>query len=248
MRISIVTPTLNAERYIDDCLQSIWSQAGCDLEHIVVDGGSSDGTETHVRLTRSHWRSRPGLGQSAAINAGFQESTGDVIAWLNADDLYRPGALNLIAENFDLDESIDAIIGDCDMIDSDGRVLQILRPGQYDPRRLLSAGNYVPQPAVFVRRTVIECVGGLDESLEYGMDYDLWLRLRACRVVYLPRVLAAFRWHASSKTANNLDGNWRELLIIVRRYGGGWTVPLLRRYLRARLTAASQRLPITRRA
>jgi GT2 family glycosyltransferase len=112
----------------------------------------------------------------------------------------------------------------------------------YDFERLLRRGNTLAQPAVFLRRRVFDRVGYLDESLHYGMDYELWLRLRDLQVEYLPRVLAAFRWHRASKTANGNAANWRELLVIVRRHGGGWTPRLMWLFARARFTLARQQL------
>jgi glycosyltransferase involved in cell wall biosynthesis len=241
-RISIVTPTLNAERYVEECLGSIQAQEYPGLEHFVVDGGSRDRTEQLVLRAGAAWVSRPGLKQAAAINAGLRLATGDVVTWLNADDLYTPGSLACVAERFEADPTLDMLYGDCDVIGASGRLLWRERPGPYDFDRLLGRGNYLAQPAVFLRREILDEIGLLDESLEFGMDYDLWLRLRHARIEYVPRVLAAFRWHAVSKTALNTRANWRELLIIVRRYQGGWTPYLVWSFMRAHLTLARQRV------
>jgi glycosyltransferase involved in cell wall biosynthesis len=238
--ISIVTPTLNAERYLTECLASLGAQA-YPIEHLVVDGGSTDGTHGLVHAAGATWLSRPGLKQSAAINLGLRAARGEIVAWLNADDLYAPGSLRLVAEQFAAEPGLDVLYGDCQVIGADGRLLWRERPGPYDFRRLRTRGNFLAQPAVFLRKRAFEQVGYLDESLEFGMDYDLWLRLRPLRVAYVPRVLAAFRWHPASKTATNALGNWHELLLIVRRYGGGWTLPLIWAYARMRVSAARLR-------
>jgi glycosyltransferase involved in cell wall biosynthesis len=238
--ISVVTPTLNAERYLAECLASL-SVGG--VEHLVVDGGSTDRT---VEMIRQHGRSacleRPGLNQAAAINEGLRVATGEIAAWLNADDAYAPGALALVAECFAAEPALGALIGDCAVVDPDGKPLWYERPGPYDFRRLLRRGNYLAQPAVFLRRGLLDRIGFLDESLEYAMDYDLWLRLRGARVVYVPQVLAKFRWHPNSKTARNTLGNWRENLRILRRHGGGWTPELAASFALAMLTVAKQRI------
>jgi glycosyltransferase involved in cell wall biosynthesis len=242
LSISIVTPTLNAERYIAECLASIHTQNWKPLEHLVVDGGSTDSTEHIVRANGAAWLSRPGLKQAAAINLGLHAARGEVVTWLNGDDLYTPGTLAYVAERFGFDQSLDVVLADCEVIDARGKHVGRLSPGPYDFERLLRRGNSIAQPAVFLRKRVFEQVGYLDESLDFGMDYELWLRLRGLNVAYVPRVLAAFRWHGASKTANNQSANWRELLVIVRRHGGGWTPQLVWAFVRARFTKARQNL------
>jgi glycosyltransferase involved in cell wall biosynthesis len=241
LSISIVTPTLNAGRYLAECLNSVRTQNWPALEQLVVDGGSTDGTEPLVRGSEAVWLARPGLRQAAAINAGLRLARGEIVAWLNADDLYTPRSVAYVAQRFATEPGLDALIGDCQVIDASGTPLWRMRPGPYDFSKLLRRGNSVAQPAVFLRRRVFDQVGFLDETLEFGMDYEFWLRLRRSRVGYAPRVLAAFRWHAESKTATNLHGNWAELFRIVRRHGGGWTPWLAWMYARAHLSFARQR-------
>jgi glycosyltransferase involved in cell wall biosynthesis len=242
LSVSVITPTLNAERYLGECLASVWSQPSVDVEQLVVDGGSSDRTEELVRASQAEWIARPGMKQSEAINAGLRLARGEIVAWLNADDLYAPGCLAYVAECFASQPALDVVFGDCDVIDSLGKPLWRMQPGPYDFKRLLRRGNPVAQPAVFFRKRVFDQVGYLDETLEFGMDYELWLRMRGLQTTYVPRVLAAFRWHVTSKTATNSRGNWDELLRIVRRHGGDWTPQLVWSYMRARLTLARQRV------
>jgi glycosyltransferase involved in cell wall biosynthesis len=240
--ITIITPTLNADRYLAECLTSVRDQQYPRVQHLVIDGGSVDGTENVVRAQGAVWIARPGLSQTAAINAGFRLATGDIIAWLNADDLYVDGCLSRVAACFASDPRLDAVYGDCDVIGEHGERLWRERPGAYNFERLLKRGNSLAQPAVFLHRRVFERIGYLDESLDLGMDYELWLRLRGLRVLYLPRVLAAFRWHPGSKTARNTSANWHELMLIVRRHGGGWTPQLMWSFARARFTAARKQV------
>jgi glycosyltransferase involved in cell wall biosynthesis len=234
---SIVTPTLNAERYLAECLDSVQAQALPELEHLVVDGGSVDATAAIARARPNVcWVDLPGSNQSAAINYGLRHARHDIVAWLNADDTYRPGALAAVAGCFAEDPELDAVFGDCDGVDPRGRLLWRIRPGEYDFRRLLRRGNYLAQPAAFFHRRLFERVGYLDEELEFGMDFEFWLRLRGCRVRYLPRTLATFRWHDRSKCATNPAGEWRDDMMIIRRYGGGWTPELAWSFTRCLIT------------
>jgi glycosyltransferase involved in cell wall biosynthesis len=241
--MSVVTPTLNAARYLPNCLQSVRLQGVPHLQHVVVDGGSSDETASIAQSAGGvQWLAQPGSNQSQAINAGLRATDGDVVAWLNADDAYTPGALVFALERFGQDETLDALYGDCDVVDDSDQLMWRIHPGAYSFRRLLRRGNYLAQPAVFLRRRVFERVGYLDESLQYGMDYDLWLRLRGMRVAYVPRTLATFRWHTGSKSATGPLGAWSEIPMIVRRYGGDWTPELGWAFFRCLVTIAKSKV------
>jgi glycosyltransferase involved in cell wall biosynthesis len=242
-RISVITPTLNAEAYLRDCLASVQNQAIDGLEHLVIDGGSSDHTaEIACQYPTVTWISRPGLNQTQAINAGLRLASGKIVAWLNADDLYLTGVLQLVIQQFRVDTNVELLYGDCQVIGPNNEPLWWEQPGPYDFRRLLRRGNYIAQPAAFMQRRLFDAVGYLDESLEYGMDYDLWLRLRGHRVAYLPRPLASFRWHPDSKSARGQLRSWNEFLRIVRRHGGGWTPQIAWAYIRCLLTIARMRV------
>ena len=241
--VSIVTPTLNAGQYLEECLASVEAQHMPRLEHLVVDGGSTDKTSAIARqYSEVVWLSRPGLRQTAAINEGLRRASGQVVAWLNADDVYVPDALRFVVDQFGTDPDLDVLYGDCEVVGADGQTLWWERPGPYDFRRLLRHGNYIAQPAVFLRRRLLDQIGGLDESLDYGMDYDLWLRMRGRRITYAPRVLARFRWHPSSKSARGQLQSWNEFLLIVRRHGGGWTPEIAYAFVRCLITIARIRL------
>ncbi len=240
--ISIVTPTLNAAAFLPGCLNSVRAQDGADVEHLVVDGGSTDGTADIARAASGVvYIGAPGSNQSQAINTGLRAARGDVLAWLNADDAYPRGTLECVRDRFAADQSLEVLYGDCDFMDADHRRLWRETPGPYDFTRLLHRGNYIAQPAVFVHRRVFERVGYLDESFECAMDYEFWLRMRDARIDYIPRVLATFRWHSKSKTARNQFPCWRELLRAARLYGGGWTPALAWSYSRMLVTLGRQR-------
>jgi glycosyltransferase involved in cell wall biosynthesis len=236
---SIVTPTLNAATYLAECLDSVQSQRFPELEQLVVDGGSVDATKSIAQARPDvRWVGLPRSNQSRAINYGLQQAHYDIVAWLNADDTYVSGALAAVAECFAADPELDVLFGDCDGVDPQGQFLWHIRPGAYDFQRLLRTGNYLAQPSAFFHRRVFERIGYLDESLEFGMDFELWLRMRGSRVRYLPRTLATFRWHERSKCASNQAGEWRDDLMIIRRYGGNWTPELGWAFTRCLMTMA----------
>jgi glycosyltransferase involved in cell wall biosynthesis len=211
MKISIITPSFNQRAFLARTAHSILSQTGhFELEWIVVDAASTDGTIDLLRSLndpRLTFTSEPDRGQSHAINNGLAAAGGDVIAWLNADDLYVPGALSAVAKAFTAHVETQWLVGRCQIIDSLDRPI---RPAiarykhwhlsRYSYRKLLRE-NFVPQPAVFWRRSFGQSIGTLDESLHFTMDYDLWLRMgKAAEPLIIDHTLAQFRLHATSKS------------------------------------------------
>lgn len=218
MKVSIVTPSYNQGRFIERTIESVLSQRGdFDLEYLVVDGGSTD--ETLSILGRHEGRlrfvSERDRGQSDAINKGFRLASGDVLAWLNSDDTYEPGALDAVVRAL-RGGGARWCFGECRIVDEDGREVRsaIARYKSWVSRRYsrarLVGRNFIPQPATFFARDLLDEVGPLDESLHFAMDYDLWLRFAAAaEPVFVPRTLASFRWHGRSKTgAGYARGAW----------------------------------------
>lgn len=231
MKFSIVTPSFNGLPYLEQAAASILSQAGpFDLEWLVIDGGSVDGTHDFLRSikdARLRWVSEPDRGQSHAINKGISASGGDVVAWLNTDDLYSPCALAAVADAFDRNPAAQWLAGRCEIIGPDGlaRRSAITRYKERSLRhysyRALLRENFISQPAVFWRRDFGLGVGPLDESLHYTMDYDLWLRMgRASSPLVLDRVLAQFRLHEASKSGRFNREQFDEQYRVACRYFG----------------------------
>lgn len=231
MKVSIVTPSFNGRRYLEATARSILSQSGpFELEWVVVDGGSTDGTVDFLGTLddpRVRWTSEADRGQSHAINKGMDAASGDVVAWLNTDDLYAPGALAAVAGAFAANPAAQWLAGRCEIIDAGGTVI---RPAvrrykerslrRYAYRKLLRE-NFISQPAVFWRRDFGRRVGPLDESLHYTMDYDLWLRMgRQSPPLVLDRVLAQFRLHRASKTGAVKREQFDEQYRVACRYVG----------------------------
>lgn len=202
--VSVVTPSLNQGAFIAGTIESVLGQNYPQLDYLVVDGGSTDNTLDVLRGygARLRWLSEPDDGQSAAINKGWRATRGDIIAWLNADDTYLPGALEKVVKLFLAQPEVAVIYGDCNYVDADGRFIRRYPTRPYNYAQLVrSASNFIPQPATFVRRSAMEAIGGLNESLDCVMDFDCWLRLGArFEMAYLPEGLATLRLHPAAKS------------------------------------------------
>jgi glycosyltransferase involved in cell wall biosynthesis len=227
VRFTVVTPSFNQGVFIERAIESVLGQRGdFELEHLVVDGGSTDGTLAVLRRYqgRLKWISEKDRGQSDALNKGFRMASGEVLAWLNSDDTYLPGSLDLVARQLRA-SGARWCFGQCRIIDERDR--EIRRPitwyknrlsRRYSLRRLITQ-DFVPQPAVFFRRDLLEQVGPIDESRHYTMDYDLWLRFgRVAEPLFLPAYLANFRWHGASKNGSAYRAAARESFEVARRH------------------------------
>lgn len=204
-KMSIVTPSYNQGHFLEETILSVLNQGYPELEYILVDGGSSDGSVDIIEKYAqqlAYWVSEPDNGQSHAINKGFRRATGDILAWLNSDDLYLPGALQTVGRFLAEHPEVDMIYGDQVDIDEMGRVFRATRSLNFSKLGLLSRAASIPQPTFFMRRHVYEQVGGLDETLDWCMDYEYVLRIAFAghRIVRIPQNLAKFRYHGTSKT------------------------------------------------
>lgn len=204
--LSIVTPSYGQARFVERTLASVLGQGYPKLEYHIQDGGSRDGT---VEILRRHearlsgWESVPDDGQSQAINLGFARTGGEIMAWLNSDDMLMPGTLHYVADYFQRHPEVDVVYGHRILIDEgDMEIGRWVLPRHSD--EVLSWADFVPQETLFWRRRLWEKVGGrIDESFRFAMDWDLLLRFRAAgaRMVRLPRFLGAFRVHGAQKTS-----------------------------------------------
>jgi len=203
--IAIVTPSRNHGQFLGATIESILAQGYPALEYVVQDGGSEDDSREileHYSASLHHWESAADGGQGQALNAGFAHTSGEVMAYLNADDILLPGALAYVAWYLRGHPEVDVVYGHRVLIDENG--LEIGR--QVIPRHddeVLSWGDFIPQETMFWRRSIWEAAGGaFDESFECAMDWDLLVRMRdaGARMVRLPRFLGAFRVHGDQKT------------------------------------------------
>jgi glycosyltransferase involved in cell wall biosynthesis len=203
--ISIVTPSFEQATFLERTIRSVLGQGYPALEYFVQDGGSADGSlEILRRYTESlsGWISEPDNGQADAINRAFARTSGEIMGWLNSDDLLLPGALAFIARYFADHPEVDVVYGNRLMIDdNDGQIGAWILPGHDDD--VLTVADYVPQETLFWRRGIWDASGGgVDTSFAYAMDWELLLRFRAAgaKMVHLPRFLGAFRVHDEQKT------------------------------------------------
>lgn len=218
LKISIVTPSYNQGQFIEETIRSVLLQGYPDLEYIIMDGGSTDETIEVIRKYEpwiTFWASEPDGGQTEAINKGFKRSTGEIVAWLNSDDLYTAGALLIAAKAFAEQPDSAVIYGDADTIDADTALLSHLNSRDFDLRELYR-WDYIRQPASFISAKVIQEIGFLDERFHYAMDYDLWIRIGQEKAVmkYIPRKLAWFRMHESSKSVSQQRSFWPEEFLL----------------------------------
>ncbi len=232
--VSIITPSYNQARFVETTLRSVLEQQGVDLEYIVIDGGSSDGSVDIIRRYAdrlSYWTSETDEGQTDAINKGFDRAHGDIMAYLNSDDTYEPGALAEVVRFFDEHPDVGLVYGDANFIDADGEVIGRFPAMQTDYRRLRQGYVHIPQQAAFFRASLWEQVRPLDTSFYFAMDYDLWVRLAALApVVYIPRLWANFRLYGDSKTIASDDRCWPEMLRVHYRNGGSWFSLIVAKY------------------
>jgi GT2 family glycosyltransferase len=205
--ISIVTPSYEQGRYLERTLYSVINQHYPRLEYVVQDGGSSDETREVLEYfdgSLNRWASEPDDGQADAINRGFAHTSGEIMAYLNSDDLLLPGSLAYVARYFAAHPDVDAVYGHRVLIDEhDGQIGVWVLPRHDDGT--LTVADYIPQETLFWRRELWERAGGsIDASLKFAIDWDLLLRFReaGARMVRLPRFLGAFRVHDEQKTGN----------------------------------------------
>lgn len=220
--LTVVTPSFNQSEFIAQTIESVVSQDYPRIEYIVMDGGSTDGTLEVLRRYegRLRWISENDAGQSDAIHRGFSLGSGDILAWLNADDLYAPGAVSRAVAALMANAGAGFVYGNADFIDQDGRPAGHQMRRSWDFDHLLNYRNFISQPATFFRRQAYEAVGGLSLDLHYVMDYDLWIKLgRRFEVVAIPETLALVRMYAQTKTASGGLARVREMRQMVARHG-----------------------------
>ncbi len=246
--ISIVTPSYNQADFIEETLRSVLNQAYPAIEYIVMDGGSTDGSVEIIRRYAdrlAYWVSEPDGGQAEAINRGFARASGEILAWLNSDDVYlSTQVLAQVAACFRENPEAGVVTGDGQYLDQHGRGL---RPIRIQPQNLtyeaLRRRNGVLQPATFIRRRAWERVR-LDTSLHYTFDWDLWIQLaRSANWLHVPETWAGYRWWGDNKTARGDARRTREQAEVICRHLGErtWQYAALRLF--AALYAAAERLP-----
>jgi glycosyltransferase involved in cell wall biosynthesis len=247
---SIVVPTLNQGSYIEDTLLSILWQGYDNVEIIVVDGGSTDETLTVLERYRPWIRvliSEPDRGQSEAINKGFRRASGSILAWLNSDDFYLPGAFHTVLSCFAAHPTGRWVIGSGDIISADQRFLRHVPGREGSAQTLLAIENecFLLQQSCFWTASLWREAGGVDEGLSLLMDYDLWWRFsRCCTGIVTQEKLGAMRYYTTVKTRRQGERFPAELASIYARYGASEPLDQLVQRVLAEKSALGERLRV----
>jgi glycosyltransferase involved in cell wall biosynthesis len=240
--VSIITPSFNQSRYIEATIRSVLQQDYPSIEYIIVDGGSDDGS---VDIIKRHadklawWVSEQDRGQTDALNKGFSHAKGEILAWINSDDTYEPGALTRAVQYLVEHPETGMVYADTNFIDETGRVIGRFPAAQTDYRRLQQGYVHIPQQATFFRASLWKQVAPLDPDFYFAMDYDLWVRLaKLALFTYLPgQTWANFRLHTSAKTIAADDRCWPEMLKVHYRNGGSFFAMIVAKYYARKLAA-----------
>lgn len=220
--ISIITPSYNQGEFIERTILSVINQEVKDLEYWVIDGGSTDETIDILKKYEKtlKWVSEPDEGQGDAVNKGILRSKGDIIGWLNSDDVYYPGTLQKVLQYFKDNPNVLIIYGAANHIDDKDAFIESYPTRQWNYEYLFEE-CFICQPAVFFRRELVEEIGLLDKTLQYCMDYEYWLRIgKKYQMVYFPELLAGSRLYPNTKTLGARRKVHEEILGMVYRKTG----------------------------
>lgn len=223
LTISIITPSYNQAEFIEATIRSVLRQDHEAVEHIVMDGGSTDGTvDILKKYPRVHWISEKDAGQSNAINKGFARATGDIVAWLNSDDYYEENIFGAVAEFFRAHPECMLLYGDITFVNREGLALYTITGETIDYEKLIACPDIVRQPSFFWRREVIADVGGIDERLHLVMDFDFFLRIgKKHRFHYMSRNLSYYRYYPENKSLSQARRQTIEICRVYARNGIG---------------------------
>ena len=252
--VTIITPSFNQARFLEATIQSVLSQDYARIEYMIVDGGSTDGSVELIRKyalvedreqaprLQNHsiawWVSEKDRGQTDAINKGFARAGGEILAWINSDDTYEPGAVRAAVRYLQDHPEIGMVYGDCNFINEEGRVIGKFGSAQTNYRLLRQGYAHIPQQTMFFRADLWRQVGPLDPTFYFAMDYDLWTRIAACsEIKYVPQTWANFRLHTSGKTMAADDRCWPEMIRVHYRDGGSFFSRIVAKYYIRKLIA-----------
>ena len=242
-KISIVSPSFNKKEFIERCILSVLNQNYPNLEYIIIDGGSTDGSVEIIKKYEKYltfWVSELDNGQVNAINKGLRKTTGEIAAWLNSDDFYYPGVFAKVAEEFLKNPNIDLLYGDSVLVSEKGKAL-IKQISEGINLRLLSIDSYIAQPSTFIKRDLIKKLEFLDASLPYCFDYDFWIRaFKNGKTKYLPLLMSGMTISYKDKTFKHWDQTVEDCLKIQTKYFGS---PSIKMYINLIASTSSKYIP-----
>jgi len=237
--VTIVTPSFNQARFLEATIESVLNQDYPRIEYIVLDGGSTDGS---VDILRKHadrlatYVSEPDRGQTDAINRGFGMAHGEILAWLNSDDVYYPGAVSEAVAYLQAHPEVGMVHGEAHYLDEAGLAVAHFPSARTSHLDLRRGAPRIAQQAAFFRATAWKMVGPLDPTFQYAMDYDLWVRISAVTTLaYVPALWAGFRLHGESKSMTVARQCWPEMMRVHYRDGGSRFSILYAKYLLRRV-------------
>jgi len=237
--VSVITPVLNGAKYLEECLQSVLNQSYPYIEHVIVDGGSTDGTLDILSSyqakhpDRVRFISKPGQGIGEAMNNSIRMAKGKIFGSINADDFYELDAVQTVVEFFRANPGAYFVFGGCNIIDEKGKIIGRSKPKDFDLKEMINETNCIPSPSAFYKREVTEKVGWFETSI--GSDRDYWIRVGMIFPIRrIEEVLSSFRVHPGSATTGSSTEirrmHIRANYVITRQYGGSIFSPFCKRY------------------
>ncbi len=222
MKISVVMPSLNQGRFIEDAIKSVLNQEHKNIELIVIDGGSTDNTSSILERykDRLSYVSEKDKCQSEAINKGFGKATGDIICWLNSDDMFEPIAFSTVTKAFLENPEMEFVYGNGYNVDENGKKIGPAGVKKYNLWKLLHHRNFIQQPSCFFRNSIIQETGLLREDLQYVMDWELWIRFSRGKGMFLDKYLSKNRVYSASKSVSGKFKRWKEIRRMLCEYTG----------------------------
>ena len=222
--VSIITPSYNQTHFLEATIHSVLEQDYPNLEYIIVDGGSTDGSTDIIRRYADRlawWVSEKDRGHADALNKGFARAHGQILAWLNSDDIYYPGAITAAVRTLQSNPDVGMVYADADLTDEHGQIIGRFASRQTDYNKLLRGSVHIPQATTFFRADLWQHIGPLSLELFFAFDYDLWVRLaKISRLLYIPQRWAAFRLHEGGKSVKNDDLCYPDMLKVYARERG----------------------------
>lgn len=223
-KVTILTPSYNQGRFLEATIQSVLAQDYPDIEYLIVDGASKDNSVEIIRKYQDRlawWVSEKDRGHADALNKGFNRANGEILAWINSDDTYTPGAVSEAVNFLIKHPQVGMVYGDANLIDEEGNFLEKFASKQTSYEAMLRGSVHIPQATTFFRADLWRKVGPLDLSLYFAFDYDFWVKIaKTSEIRYVPALWANFRMHNLGKSVKNDDRCYPDMIKVYEREKG----------------------------